>query len=306
MNVRTLPLVFATLTVAAVSACSADADRLAEDRGPSSPGAAPGQSPPAATPGTSGTVPGTQGAPAYEYFKSSVYAEVSACGSCHSSGSNGAPVFFGSDVTATYAALNGNGLILSASPLVTKGPHVAGAAPALAPTAEAVVRKWLAMEASERAGKAAPETIYAALAKCMNPDLFAKIDLCTAKTQPRPGESGDYCTGCKYETCSNCHASGGQTTGFWCSTKTENNRLVTNVDDTLEASKELPFIRRYFGFSGVSPAASNGILNKSKTTQTATNLVAHPWFTLDAARQKALTAFVDDALTRYAAGKCAP
>ncbi len=279
-------------------ACANDGTEL--ESGPREP-----RSSPTAAVAAPSAPPGTEGAEAFRFFETSGHSAMSACASCHSSGSNGAPIFFGADVKSTYKALDGNGLILATSPLLTKGPHAGGAAPALEPNAEATVRKWLDLEAKERAGKA-PESIYTTLGNCMSAELFAKIDLCTAKTQPRPGESGDYCTGCKYESCSNCHAAGGQSTGFWCSAKTEGGKTVTDSTDTLSGSRGLPYIRRYFGFAGSDPVASNAILNKSKTTQSATTLVAHPWFTLDAARQKALNAFVEDALSRYRSGTCTP
>lgn len=240
---------------------------------------------------------------AKEYFLRETFDKLGACTGCHSAGTDGASLFLHGEPDKAYEALDGNGLIIAMSPLLTKGPHAAGKAAPLDPTAESYVRKWLELEGKERVGAADPTAIYTKLAGCMSKDLFQRIDLCTMRTQPRLGENGDTCTGCDFVPCANCHALGGQGTGFWCSV-TLDNPPKTNVDDTFESSKNLPYLRRYFGLSGKDPVPSHAIANKSLSTRSSTSTSAHPWYELDAARKRALETFVNDAITKYASGAC--
>jgi cytochrome c553 len=282
----------------ALNACGGDGGTLESAGGTPPPAAGPAR--PSSDGGADGSAIG--GSPAFRYYVTKVHAALGGCVSCHAAGTNGATLMLATDPEVSYKTLEGQGLVVLPSPLITKGPHAGGTAGALDPTSqEPYVRRWLEMEAEERVGQASPESVYTKLAKCMQKDLFARINLCMATTKPRIGENGNNCTGCKYEACANCHAAGGQNTGFWCSATRQN---TTDVDDTFENSKKLPFIRRYFGLSGTEAVASNAIRNKSTATANATSTAAHPWYELDAAKQKALDVFVADALDRYARGDC--
>jgi len=77
-------------------------------------------------------------------FVSDAYPALSpACASCHLSGTSGAPIFFGSDASATYPLFKGRNFHLPNSVLVTKGAHLG---PALTTEQRAAVDEWVAAE----------------------------------------------------------------------------------------------------------------------------------------------------------------
>jgi hypothetical protein len=281
------------VAAALVGACSGDRGALEELPELSPPSPDQPSTPPTAA---DAAAPGTAASPARLYFKEKVFSALSACAGCHSAGTNGATIFMTTDADGAYTSLDGSGLILSPSPLLTKGPHALGAAPALDPNTQApLVQKWLDMEAAERVGAAAPTNILAAVGACMSKDLFTRINLCSAQTKPRVGESGNNCTGCDYRPCYDCHTAGGSNTGFLC---------AQNADEAFAGTKTMPFLRRYVGLAGVEPVPSKALVNKSVATKTASNTAVHPWYELDVSRQKALDAFVNDAIAKYKAGGC--
>lgn len=70
------------------------------------------------------------------------------CGSCHSAGTGGAPIFFGATADATYTLFLGMGF-QAGGELVNKGPH---AGPPLQPAQVTLVQKWQAAEAGGGGG----------------------------------------------------------------------------------------------------------------------------------------------------------
>lgn len=98
---------------------------------------------------------GNSGAPgattsATTVFTGEVYPAVQrTCGSCHLTGTGGAPIFFGADATSSYSQFKAKGYHLANSRLVTKGVHNG---PALTADQRAAIDKWVAAEAAPQAG----------------------------------------------------------------------------------------------------------------------------------------------------------
>jgi cytochrome c553 len=89
--------------------------------------------------------PAPGGASGEATFKGETYTAISQCGSCHNPGTNGAPIFFGTDAASTYPLLKAKGYHLANSTFMTKGAHTG---PALSADQTAAMNKWIAAEAA--------------------------------------------------------------------------------------------------------------------------------------------------------------
>ncbi|MBX3209018.1 MAG: hypothetical protein KF764_28555 [Labilithrix sp.] len=151
MNYRGVLVVFGVLGagLTAMAGCSGPDQGVITFSERPSQGAARGDndngSPAPAAPTSTGST-----TPANPVFASDAFPAVNpACGTCHLSGANGAPIFFGpsgaaaATADATYPLFKAKGYHQVDSLFVTKGLH---AGPALTPEQRAAVDKWVAAE----------------------------------------------------------------------------------------------------------------------------------------------------------------
>jgi len=69
--------------------------------------------------------PGSAQSSARQYFIDNVYPSLNqTCGSCHASGANGAPMFLQTNAATAYQTMDGRGMIVTQSSLLTKGQHM--------------------------------------------------------------------------------------------------------------------------------------------------------------------------------------
>jgi len=300
-----------TLAIASAAACSSPNDLGAYDPGTSTPPAqsipgsggsnaaaqapttvnpATGQSQPVPTSG-----PGSMNSPARLFFISDVYPKLAVCVNCHANGTLGAPGFLGKDAPSSYAGLDARGLIQQNSLFVTKGTHAAGAAAPLDATQLAAVNQWLAMEAQERVGQAAPVNILEKMGDCLDEALFNAIQFQNLRTTRRENENANTCTGCNQAPCRTCHTGGDG--NFYMS--------VGSVLDTatFAETKTPKYIVKYLGLNGTTPVSSNAIALKGQATTT-DKPYSHPMYTINAEMQTRIDAFVNNAITKYNAKQC--
>lgn len=237
--------------------------------------------------------PGSAQSSAHQYFIDNVYQPLNqTCGSCHASGANGAPMFLQTNAATAYQTMDGRGMIVTQSSLLTKGQHLG---PALTAAEVTVVNQWLSLEAKERVGKAAPVNILERIGDCLSEGLFDAIGFQNLKTTPRNGEDANTCTGCNNTPCSHCHTGGDG--NFYMA-------VGSGIDDsTFQKTKQAQYVVKYIGLNGTQPVPSNAIQAKSQTTQQ-DGTYFHPMFTLTPQMQSAITAFAQDAIAKYNAGLC--
>jgi cytochrome c553 len=274
--------------------------------GSSSGGTTSGSSSGVATAPPPDAGPGSTSSAAHEFFNATVYPEIaSTCGSCHASGANGAPTMMAPPADNTYSSLDGLGLIVSNSLLLTKGTHDNGAAPALTTQESTDITTWLGMEATERAGSAAPTNILAEIAQCASSTEFEAIGFGKLRTVPRPTENADKCSGCNNAMCASCHDGGEQ--GFFMAEGSNIEPAGTTFQQTFGpasvAPQSMTYIIQYFGLNGTTPVPSNALMLKQTAVATGP-AYSHPMFTMSATMQTALTTFVNDAITGYTNKTC--
>jgi hypothetical protein len=231
---------------------------------------------------------------------------VGGCGSCHAEGGSGPTWVSPSNADASYMMQFARGYVTPASAIIAKAAHEGGYA--LNPAQQVAYLAWVDFEAKERGDKA-PEVTLAKLGACMDPEKFKAIGLDKLVTTARTAtnnpnkyvENANECTGCNAVPCSTCHSSD-PASGFVMAI---GNTLLPD-DHTFNETKSLrpAYLQKYFGLTGAGePAASHAIATKAKATLTA-KPYTHPLFSLPPATEKALDAFVDDAIARFRAGSC--
>ena len=264
------------------------------DNGGNSSGNGNGSNPPPAA------GPGSTTSTAHQYFVANVYPSLeSTCGGCHNGGADGAPKFMvANDANATYSNLDARANVIveaASSQLLKQGSHDSGKAPALTADQTTKINTWLADEATERVGKAAPVNVLSKIGSCLDQTKFDAIGFDKLATTKRNGENANNCEGCNNAPCRTCHTGGDG--GFYMA-------AGSGLDKTTFAkSQTTPFIAKYLGLNGTTPVASNAIMTKSQATQTGAPY-SHPMFTLSPAMQTSLDAFVNDAITKYQNKQC--
>jgi cytochrome c553 len=267
-----------------------------------SPSAGPGGT---ALPPPPDAGPGSLGSAAHQFFDATVYPELSStCGGCHASGANGAPSMLTSPADTAYSQLDALGLVQQNSALLTKGAHDNGAAPALTPQEQSDVAQWLGMESQEAGGSGGGGSVLSQVAQCVSQSDWNAIGWGNLRTQPRPNENPNKCSGCAYATCASCHAGGEQ--GFFMDMGTAFDPDGSIAfQQTFQGPSSASFVIQYFGLNGTTPVASNAILNKQQAVATGP-AYSHPMFVMPAAMQSALSTFVNDAITSYTSHACKP
>lgn len=239
--------------------------------------------------------PGSAGSPAHAYYVSDVHPKMGPCTACHGNGAEGAPIFLNADANTAYMALDARGLIQTNSLLLTKGAHASGRAPELKPETRTAIETWLAMEAQERVGQAAPVNILEKMGDCLDEALFDAIEFERLNTDRRDNENANNCTGCDNAPCRTCHTAGDGNFYMAAGSKLD--------DGTFEATKTPQYIVKFIGLNGTQPVPSNAL--KAKADATAQGLpYSHPMYDLDNGIEGRLNAFVDDAIQKYNAGLC--
>lgn len=244
------------------------------------------------------TGPGSASSSAHQFFVAKVYPAIqTSCGTCHATGTAGAPMFLQGTADTAYQSLDARGMIVTSSSLLSKGTHAGGAAPALAPAQAATIQEWLALEAKERVGQAAPVNILEKVGSCFSQGLFEAIQWGALKTVKRTNENPDQCTDCNDARCATCHTAGDN--GFYMG-------VASGVEPdikTFEGTKKTPFITRYIGLSGTQPVPSYGVRIKAQAVAVGPDY-SHPKFVLTPERENAINVFVSDAITKYNGKLC--
>ena len=245
--------------------------------------------------------PGSTASAARAYFLGTAYPKLSStCGSCHTSGAQGAPKFLDANPEAAYVALDGRALIVADSLLLNKGPHAGGGAPALAGDALTVTQTWLTMEAGERQGKPGPTNILQVAADCADSAKFPTTTMTQLVTTRRQNENANNCIGCSNTQCASCHLA------EEANTMVSDGRTQSNTE-MLAFYKTAVGVTRFVGIDGVKLTASNVWKTKSEATvadQRASTIPKHPQFLLDATRLAAIDAYAQDIVTKFNAGQC--
>jgi hypothetical protein len=322
MIARSLPFV-AVAVAALLAACSDNTGTLTDGTGGSGSSAQQGGDPaaPGATGGPgSGTSPGgnsiadgtasgplaTNSAEGKAYYTSTVHPILAAtCGPCHSSAGPGPNWLNPTDANASYGMLYSQGYVVTNSRLTTKGTHDGSATNALSAAQIGTFNSWVGMELKD-GGQAATPAVLAKLGACFDQTLFNAMQMAQWKTTQRTAnnntnkvtpwnENANNCTGCNNTPCSACH-SDDAATNF---NDAEGNTILPAGTTFANTKLTTPaYITKFFG---VSPAT--GIQKKSDATMLA-KAYSHPMFTLTAAQTAAVTAFVNDAITKFTAGTC--
>jgi hypothetical protein len=312
MNARALMAAVGVTALAA--ACGDDPSKLDNGDGiaapPSSSGVGqPGnQTPgpngaPAAkpTPADNAPPPGVTDNKAKAYFVMTVYPSMmGTCGSCHAPpGSQGAPVYLSStSATDAYNGIEARGYIVPNSMLLKKGAHEG---PALTADQVTMIAHWMDLETEVR-GAAAPVNLMAKLGNCLDQTKFTAIGLANLRTVPRTNENTDNCTGCNNEPCQTCHSQGEMTMHAYFQ-----GNLGTKTFDVLKANGTSPqgtyLISKYITTNGTNLVPGTGIQDKATVTQAGPRY-SHPMFKVSATMSAAITAFAQDAITKFNAKQC--
>ncbi len=152
-----------------------------------------GGAPPSGGGGPSGSDAGTSVARnAKPQFVAEVYPALQpTCATCHATGQQNAPIFFGATADATYTQFEARGFTNDAS-ILNKGQH---AGPALTATQTGIVQRWLAAEQSARAAAGPGTTSDAGTA---DPQLC--FDACYAQHAASSALHKQFLT-CRTQTC---------------------------------------------------------------------------------------------------------
>jgi mono/diheme cytochrome c family protein len=311
MNRWLLPGVLAASALAAFVGCSTSPDSLQGNQQGYNPDGTPAATNPDGTPATTpapdgevtpnSSIPtpaegaGSDGAAGYKEYVAKVFPVLTAaCGSCHINGAGGATKYMTAEARGTYQAISALGYIVADSRLLRKGAHVG---PAWSATQAQTVAAWLATEANDRKGQAAPVNVLAKIGACASLDKFKALNLQGLRTTRRQNENADQCTGCDNSPCATCHGAGEYD---FASNPSAETTFNFNAEDPQK-------IRMYFGVNGAEPVASNALKTKSDATKTAAPY-SHPLYALNPDFQAKLDDFVNDAITKYKAqkGECTP
>lgn len=267
------------------------------------PGGSTTPTPPVAVdpgPGKPSTGPGSAGSAAHKLFVETVHPKLASCGACHASGAQGAPKFIQTVADEAYLAMDARGLIKTDTLLLTKGPHAAGAAPALTSDQRSAIEGWLAREATERVGQASPVNLLQVAATCGDPAKFPTQALTTWLTTRRQNENGNQCTGCNNTQCASCHLSGEANVAISSGRTTDNQAMI-------DFYKSPDSISRFIGIDGTKLVASNAFKTKADATVADVRPISvpkHPQFIMTPAKQTAIDAYVQDIVTKFNAGTC--
>jgi hypothetical protein len=249
------------------------------------------------------------GMTAKQYFGTFVQPSLAkTCGGCHSNGP--APVWIAAnDVEKSYALQFERGYVSKSSTILHKGSHSNGSAPALGGDQAQAYTTWIALELKERGDKV-PDSVLQKVGDCLDAAKFKAIGFEKLVTTPRtadnnPGketENTDECTGCNQMQCNSCH-SADDATGFMMAIGND----IFPEDHTFQETKSVspPYIQKYIGLDpNGNPIATKAIKAKSDATVQTGKAYSHPMFILSADMQKAIDAFVDDAISKFKAGTC--
>jgi hypothetical protein len=204
----------------------------------------------------------------------------------------------------TYSELDALGLIVSNSQILSQGSHDTGKAPALTAAQQTAITQWLALEAQESAGTAAPANVMVEIGACASKSDWDKIGWTNLRTQPRKDENPDKCTACDNSLCASCHSGGDQ--GFFMAEGSAFDTGDVSFVQTFQANGPdmMTYINKFFGLNGTSPVASDALANKAAAVALGP-AYSHPMFVIPTSVQTGLTTFVNDALTAYANHTCA-
>jgi hypothetical protein len=255
--------------------------------------------------GSAGTTTGATvggGGEAKAMFVSNVFPAISAeCGSCHTTGESGAPVFLAATGEASYTAITSYTPTLIAVPensnLVLHGVHTG---PALTGVQESAVSAWLQKEAEERGlvggnpedppvGKTLDQALDE-FANCM--DLTEWSENLENLPRSDTANAGE---------CSGCHTSGDG--GAF---------LSLNVEETFEMNQNFPYIKRLVtgtvdengAFNTLIP--SNRFINKGLEAQSCDPQTqnCHPTYNLPPGMKTAVETVVNNTLERWMNNEC--
>jgi hypothetical protein len=302
MKSSLLALVTACLASVSVAACTQQPGTFvlnpAEDDDDGGDDGGEGAGNPGTT--TGATVGG--GGEAKAMFISNVFPAISTdCGSCHTTGESGAPVFLGASAEASYTAITSYTPTLIAVPensnLVLHGVHTG---PALTGDQEGVVSAWLQKEAEER-GLAGGNPDDPPVGKTLDQalDEFANcMDLTEWSEQLENLPRADTANAGE---CSGCHTSGDG--GAF---------LSLNVEETFQMNQQFPYIKRLVtgtvdengAFATLIP--SNRFINKGLEAQSCDpgTQNCHPTYNLPPGMKTAVETVVNNTLDRWMNNQC--
>jgi hypothetical protein len=250
------------------------------------------------------------------FYKSTVHPFMAtACGACHGAAGPGPEWLTAADSEKSYTQLFKVGYVIRQSRIIVKGTHGGVTTNVLDATQKATYNSWVEMEIKDGGG-AAPPNLLAKLGTCFDRQKFDAMQMGQWRTtrrnnDPNNGnntnqitpwnENPDTCTGCDNAPCTTCH-SADAATNF--------NNAVGNTllppETTFENTKSTApaYITKFFGVTpDGKPMPSDGIKKKSDSTMK-DKAYTHPMYTLNQNQQTALTAFVQDTITKFNAGTC--
>jgi len=233
------------------------------------------------------------------------------CGGCHTTGP-GKVFMVASDAIKSHAQLMATGYGIPQSAIVTKPAHGGSTTNFLKQAEVQKYEEWVALEAKERSdkGQPPPVNVLEKIGTCFDKAKFDALQMGQWQTTRRTAdnntnqvnpwnENGNNCTGCNQAYCRACH-SNDKASHYMNAV----GNTLWPADHTFEQSKTTDFITQYFGVGADGkPVASDGLQKKAAATSKDV-AYSHPYYTLNATRQAAIKAFVDDAITKYNAGSC--
>lgn len=257
-----------------------------------------------ATGGTTGsgsptTGGGTEGK---SMFVSTVFPAIAAeCGSCHTTGESGSPIFLAATAEAAYNTITSHTPQLIAVPensiLVSHGVHTG---PALTTEQKDIVSTWLQKEAEER-GLVGGDPEDPPVGKTLNQALeeFANcMDLAEWEANLENLPRADTANAGE---CSGCHTSGDG--GAF---------LSLNTQETFQMNQQFPYIKRLVTGTVDSNGAfatliaSNRFVNKGLEAQSCDQQTqnCHPTYNLPPGMKTAIETVVNNTLERWENGTC--
>jgi hypothetical protein len=213
----------------------------------------------------------------------------------------------------SYALQFTYGFVTPQSIILTKPAHGGLTTNVLTAAQKNTYLQWVNMENTAPAGGAAtPVNVFNKIAGCIDLTLFNAINLGQLRTIQRTtnnntnnvtpwAENANRCTGCNQAACKDCHSSDPASNFV---NALGNQALPANY--TFEQTKlaNPAYLQHYFGTDATgNPVASNGLMNKAIATSKSP-AYTHPYIQLTTAQQTAITAFVNDAITKYKANTC--
>jgi hypothetical protein len=263
------------------------------------------------TPGGTPTVP-TNSPKGKEFFKAQVHPFMAtSCGGCHDATGPGPSWITKADAEKSYLQLATVGYVVPNSRVVQKPAHGGSTTNVLSPAQIKTYNDWVAMEGKDGGTKAAPN-ILEKLGTCFDRQKFDAMQMGQWRTTRRTNnnntnnvtpwnENANNCTGCDNAPCTTCHSSDPATNY----SNAVGNTLLP-ADTTFNNTKltNPAYITKFFGVSpDGKPIASDGLKKKSDATKK-DKAYTHPMYNLNANQLAAITAFVDDTVTKFNAGTC--